>query len=101
MATKQHRQGDTLLVKVRKPTTPGEPIARGRIVIALGETTGHAHVITGEVAEFMVDGQRMIWVEAPVPYVHDEHTAHTIEPGWYVVPTQVEYTPAEVRRVMD
>jgi len=98
---KQHRQGDTMLVKTSKPKKTGEPIARGRIVIALGETTGHAHVITGEVAEFMVNGQRMIWVETPAPYVHDEHTPQTIEPGWYVVPQQVEYTPAKIRRVRD
>lgn len=98
---KQHRQGDTLLVKAKRPINPGKPVAKKKIIIARGETTGHAHVLTGEVAEFLVNGQRMIWVEAPAPYVHDEHTPHTIEPGWYTVPVQVEYSPEAIRQVAD
>ena len=97
----QHRQGDTLLVKTKKPKETGKPIAQRRITIALGETTGHAHVLEGEVAEFLINGQRMIWVEAPATYTHEEHAPHTIMPGWYVAPQQVEYTPQEIRRVTD
>ena|SRR3990167_277263 len=97
----QHRQGDTLLVRIGKPRNPGNAISCKRVVIALGETTGHAHVLEGAVAEFLVDGQRVIWVETPATYTHDEHAPHTIMPGWYVAPEQVEYTPQEIRRVTD
>ena len=98
---KQYRQGDTLLVKTEKPLETGEAISRDRIVVARGEATGHAHVLEGAVAEFLVDGQRVIWVEAPATYTHDEHAPQTIMPGWYVAPEQMEYTPREIRRVTD
>ena len=44
------RQGDVLLVPVRPERLPGHarPLprdARGRLVLALGEATGHAHAV--------------------------------------------------------
>lgn len=123
------RQGDVALVRVeRLPEGCIEvPNDRGRIVLAYGEVTGHAHAIADhrvaarptpaaadEIAEAAIaraktrarlvvapDGQRYLEVSEPVSLKHEEHTAHEIPPGVYLLPTQVEYTPAELRRVED
>ena len=67
-------QGDVLLVKIgdKKPT--GKAKVNGRVVLALGEVTGHAHVVEGAVAEFVgPNNERMLWVEAPTTVTHEEH----------------------------
>jgi len=130
MSTKQPiiRQGDVLLTPVNKlPAGCTEvPLDRGRIVLAYGEVTGHAHAIAdhgqavrpmgetaaAEVADAAIarakarllvapSGERFLEVREPVSLKHEEHTAHTIPPGIYQVPQQVEYSPAELRRVAD
>lgn len=47
------------------------------------------------------NGETFLEVLQPVTLRHEEHTAHEIPPGIYKQPTQVEYTPAELRRVAD
>ncbi len=127
------RQGDVLLVPVGPlPAGCAEvPEDKGRIVLAHGEVTGHAHAIydhaagsadqdggnpavTTEIADATIarararatlwrapDGERYLEVSMPVTLRHEEHTAHTIPPGIYKLPRQVEYTPQELRRVID
>ena len=122
------RQGDVLLIPVAKlPADCTEvPNDRGRIVLAYGEVTGHAHAIADhrivmpkpgaadEIAEAAIgramtrarllvakDGSRYLEVTVSVTLRHEEHTAHPIPPGIYRLPQQVEYTPAELRRVED
>lgn len=122
------RQGDVALVKVAAlPADCTEvPWDKGRIVLAYGEVTGHAHAIADHVvrkprpgaadeiadaaiarpqakARLLVapNGQRYLEVNEPVNLTHEEHTAHTIPVGFYQLPTQVEYSPAELRRVAD
>lgn len=122
------RQGDVLLKPVASLPAglTTVPLDKGRIVLAYGEVTGHAHAISdhGQVtrgigpaaAAEIVDatiarikarlwqgqnGERYLEVTEPVSLTHEEHTAHTIPPGIYQVPAQVEYTPAELRRVAD
>lgn len=107
------------------------PPEGNRIVLAYGEVTGHAHAIydhvaapaqvdverpaaADEVAEAAIarasskarlwraeNGERFLEVKETVTLRHEEHTAHTLPPGIYKLPTQVEYTPAELRRVAD
>lgn len=123
---KQIRQGDVLLTPAAKlPAGCAEvPLDKGRIVLAYGEVTGHAHAIAdhgqavrtigpeaaAEIAEAAVaraklwrapTGERYLEVREQVHLTHEEHTAHAIPPGIYQVPQQVEYTPAELRRVAD
>jgi hypothetical protein len=52
-----YRQGDVLIVPIEKLPADLEPVAReGRsIVLARGEATGHAHVITDERATLFRD----------------------------------------------
>lgn len=125
------RQGDVALVRVKKlPAGCTEvPNDRGRIVLAYGEVTGHAHAIADhlahgsramshaaadEVAAAAIarakakarllvapDGQRFLEVSETVHLKHEEHSTHAIPPGIYQLPVQVEYTPAELRRVED
>lgn len=130
MTTKpqQLRQGDVQLQPV--PALPAGcteiPPEGNRIVLAHGEVTGHAHAIydhttvvehpgaADEIAEAAVaraqakarlwraeNGDRFLEVRETVTLRHEEHTAHTLPPGIYKLPTQVEYTPAELRRVAD
>ena len=99
-----YRQGDVGLRRIAAPAkaTRGKPVAEGRLVLAYCEVTGHAHTLTGAVAEFTIDGQRVVWVEAPAPLEHQEHDRQDIQPGWYVVENQVQLTDDdEVRQVLD
>lgn len=47
------------------------------------------------------DGIHYLEVTEPVTLRHEEHTQHSLPPGIYKLPTQVEYTPSELRRVAD
>jgi hypothetical protein len=116
----QIRQGDVQLQPVASlPDGCKEvPNDKGRIVLAYGEVTGHAHAIAdhrpalraGEIAEAAIararlfvapSGERFLEVRETVTLRHEEHTAHTLNPGIYKLPVQVEYTPSELRRVED
>lgn len=103
-----------------------------RIVLAHGEVTGHAHAIydhaadadpvarhidnrteATEIADTALagakarlwqtpNGARFLEVSVSVTLRHEEHTAHTVPPGIYKLPRQVEYTPQRsLRRVTD
>lgn len=129
------RQGDVLLTPVSAlpPGCTEVPNDNGRIVLAYGEVTGHAHAIAdhsktlaeqrdtmrveamaGEITEAAIlrakakarlllapSGERYLEVQEAVTLKHEEHTQHTIPPGLYQLPMQVEYSPAELRRVAD
>jgi hypothetical protein len=99
----QYRQGDVMLVPASKAQEKGaRETARGTVTLALGEVTGHAHTMTGAVAEFAVkDGRRLLWVEAPTPLVHQEHAPIEVASGWYWIIRQREYSPEAIRDVAD
>ena len=115
------RQGDVALVLVKAlPEGCVEvPNDKGRIILAYGELTGHAHAIAdhispeaaAEIAEAAIararlfhapNGERYLEVREAVTLRHEEHTAHTVPPGIYQLPRQVEYVAPElVRQVAD
>ncbi len=104
------RQGDVLLYPVNeipKGLKKAKRDGRGRLVVAEGEATGHAHCILDDVADLFVAGDldemsdRFLVVEEECEIVHDEHDALTIAPGIYRLPAQREYTPAAPVRVAD
>ncbi|MDP8976400.1 MAG: hypothetical protein M3N28_08580 [Actinomycetota bacterium] len=101
----QFRQGDVFLRQVGSVPEGCTPVARdkGRIVLAYGEVTGHAHAIADEAAQLVVtdDDVRLLLVEAEVALRHEEHATITIPPGSYEVVQQREYTPDEIRNVAD
>lgn len=103
---KQARQGDVLLLQVKKLPKDAAPAKTepNRIVLAYGEATGHAHAIYEPGAQLMeaANDLRFLVVESPVSLRHEEHPeipmpANTI----YDLVDQYEYTPKEIRRVTD
>ncbi len=105
-----YRQGDVALTALATPPAVGVAVAKGRVVLALGETSGHAHVIEGAVAEFATEqGVRIVWIEAPTELRHvangaltGEHDTVALPVGWYVVEHQVDLADDDVvRQVFD
>jgi hypothetical protein len=107
------RQGDVLVKQIRKRTPTGKDAReRGRIILAHGEVTGHAHEViaadpTTDVAlpaaQFFEepDGRRFLMVARACVLTHQEHGVIAIPPGCYEVTRQKEYSPAEIRDVAD
>ena len=69
--------------------------ARGRVVLAEGEATGHAHAILEPGADLYGDdlNRRFLEVlaEGGVDLVHEEHAAIHLDPGTYQVVRQREH----------
>lgn len=98
-----YRQGDVLLAKVDNlPKNALEKPADKRIVLAWGETTGHAHAIDCNFARlYEMAGERFVVAVEGATLVHEEHSAIKLTPGVYRVVQQREYTPGAVRYVAD
>jgi hypothetical protein len=104
----QFRQGDVLLVAV--PRIPKDAVRqrrKGRLVLAEGEATGHAHAIAERDArEFRVGDERFVLVRSAARLIHEEHATIDLPRGAYRVVIQREYKPAPIgspswRRVID
>jgi hypothetical protein len=108
-APAQVRQGDVLLVPVDEVPDGARPRGRvdGRVVLAEGEVTGHAHAIRSTGATLLGAGdERYLRVTTPVTLDHEEHSPIEVAPGTYRVVIQREYVPPEIsvvpfRRVID
>ena len=103
------RQGDVLVLGVEAIPDDAKPVTRdrGRVVLAYGEVTGHAHAIAARDATLLeLDGERYLRVTAPVTLDHEEHATIELPPGSFRVVIQREYVPSELpeqawRRVVD
>lgn len=100
-----YRQGDVLILPASVPvnTTP-VPRDKGRVILAYGEVTGHAHAIVSEDAILTeADGRRFLRiVGSGVDLGHEEHATITIEPGEYQVVIHREWTDdLGAQRVLD
>lgn len=98
-----YRQGDVLLIEVES-VDGGTPVKRdkGRIVLAYGEVTGHAHAIAAPRAALVEwNGERYVSSETAFVVHHEEHAPARLPAGTFKVVIQREYTPAEIRRVVD
>ena len=103
------RQGDVLLVPVDAIPEKARPVARdnGRVVLAYGEVTGHAHAISSAAATQLHDDiERYLRLTAVATLQHEEHAAIELAPGSYRIVIQREYVPSPVntsswRRVID
>jgi hypothetical protein len=100
-----YRQGDVLVVPVTGIPDDATEGARdkGRIVLAYGEATGHAHAIADPEAEVLeARGSRYLRIGAKgASLTHEEHGPIALPPGSYRVVIQREYTPRESRPVAD
>jgi hypothetical protein len=96
------RHGDVLIAPIA--AIPERARSRPSPVLAYGEITGHSHRIADpEAAEFFeLDGIIFMKVMAEsTTVVHEEHKPITLPRGTYRVWQQREYTPQEIRRVVD
>lgn len=101
------RQGDVLIERVnsdpRNKKHKKVPREKGRIVLAHGEATGHAHAICEPGAEMieLETGERFVISESGISIQHEEHARIDLPAGIYKVGQQVEYSPEEIRNVTD
>ena len=105
-----YRQGDVLVLPLARDELP-QPLIRAprdrrnRMVLALGEATGHAHIVTGDGVSLLCppdDPSRLfLLIEGHGRLVHDEHGPIALGPGAYRVVRQREYAPGAIRPVAD
>lgn len=105
-----YRQGDVLLVPVDPGQVPAGCVPaprdeRGRMVLARGEATGHAHVVGGPGLALLAEPQHpgAMWIEVPGHgrVTHEEHGPISLPRGHYRVIRQREYVPGSYRPVAD
>ena len=97
----QYRQGDVLLENASVPRNASKlPRENGRVILADGEVTGHAHAIEGDCTLLEAEGERFLQVEAEVPLKHEEHGAIVVTESKHVR-RQSQYDPMEVRPAYD
>ena len=103
---KMYRQGDVLIERVAR-INRDKPMKRedGKVVLAHGEVTGHAHAIADEAVEqFQADAPGVTHLEireAVAMLKHEEHGTIELPRGKYIVRRQREYSPEEIRSVAD
>lgn len=107
----QYGHGDLYLRQVDEQAVPAEVRKRleacveQRAVLAFGEQTGHAHVLTSERPVGLVRDSDMVayvLLRDAGLLTHEEHGERILEPGWYEVPTERDYDPTlYARRVVD
>ena len=109
------RQGDVLLVPVEELPLGATRIraSKGTLVLAQGETSGHAHVIANRRARLFRKVARPRFApplerrylsvigSEPVALTHQEHDSLPVPPGVYELRRQREYAPERDRWVRD
>jgi len=105
-----YRQGDVLLVPIAAAEVPATAVPAprdrtGRMILARGEATGHAHVIVGPDVILLADrddiDQLFIKIISRARVVHEEHGTIAVPAGSYRVVRQREYVPGSYRPVAD
>lgn len=101
------RQGDVMLVRIDAlpPGAKKMRVGGERIILALGEATGHHHSIAKKKGRlYEVPGTQATIVEVATALAeleHQEHDALPLPRGFYRVELQREYHPEAIRRVAD
>lgn len=99
------RQGDVALIAVNEVPAGAETLlrdARSRVVLAYGESTGHAHALheSGVTLYRAANSDVFLQVAQPATLRHEEHEPIKVPPGIYRVVRQREYSPATVTRTV-
>lgn len=111
------RQGDILIEKIEAKPETSDASESGRIILAHGEATGHAHEIQDTTVASIgqpinpvkilgdLDSetatQSILTLGRDVPLVHQEHDPIPLERGVHRVTRQREYSPEAIRNVAD
>jgi hypothetical protein len=104
---RQYRQGDMLVMRAEHPLAAPFRVRRdrrGRLVLAAGEVSGHAHVIDDPDAELFDDpltGRRFLRLVTESKLTHEEHEPIALPPGLYEVRRQRAYDPVATKLVGD
>jgi hypothetical protein len=99
---KQYRQGDVYIKEIKSiPNNAKEELCERRIILAEGESTGHAHSIVSAAALLYLLGDRMFIKTSGCTVEHEEHGPLDIESGSYEILKQREYHPERIRNVAD
>lgn len=109
VVTKQARQGDVLITATEAPKGGAElPRESGRVVLAHGEVTGHAHAFTDPgVCRLRLEGAAYDLLQVTeglvAPLQHEEHDAIRVGAGSYEIRLQQEwdYLAELARQVQD
>lgn len=108
----QFRQGDVFLDAVKALPAGGAlvPLDRGRLILAYGEVTGHAHAVYPEVSDkpkakpvmpgklWDAGAERFLQIMEKTALKHEEHTQVDLDPGVYKVIRQREYAPEDLAK---
>ena len=97
-----YRHGDVLLAPVDR--IPENAVRRPGSVLARGEATGHSHRMQDAQSGtlFDADGVGYLSVSAnSALLIHDEHDPISLPRGFYRFWLQREYSPKEIRRIID
>lgn len=101
----QARQGDVLIeeIKALPAGLTKQKAVGGRVVVALGEATGHHHSLAANAADWWKDGagEQFLDVKAATGLEHQEHGTIALPAGFKRVVRQREYSPEAIRPVMD
>jgi hypothetical protein len=93
----QIRQGDLLFISVAAPQSDLRPASR---VLARGEATGHAHILTGAGEVMVGAGKIYVRTAGQDVVVHEEHRAVDLSAApWWEVRHQRIYDPSAERAV--
>jgi hypothetical protein len=96
------RQGDVFLITAPQLPTAGR--TERRPVLAEGEVTGHAHRLADPASGQVFSIGQNLFLEvlsSSATIVHEEHGPVTLPKGGYEIRIQREYSPQEIRRVVD
>lgn len=105
-----YRQGDIAIIPISQDedhaARHGNAVApdKGRIILAYGEVTGHAHALpVGDVElyETADAADRFLRVVRATTLTHEEHAPISLPEGDYIVRRQREYEPEAPRWVAD
>jgi hypothetical protein len=105
MKAMQVRQGDVFLERVEAEEAKGaeELEQQGRVILAAGEVTGHHHAVPLADAALLAKGaQRFLKTNKRTALAHEEHERIELRGRTtFEVVIQREYTPEEIRNVLD
>lgn len=106
-----YRHGDVIIKRINTEIPAEAKSWRdakdGRMILAYGEMTGHAHAVEGDADLLEIPGEvveRTIsdvekWLqvnEGGARVVHEEHATIELPPGRYAIVRQREYTSADM-----
>ncbi len=96
------RHGDVFVAEC--DAIPSEAKELPHLILARGELTGHAHrILEKDTARLLRHGELLYLrvTASQATLVHDEHAAITLPRGEYKAWIQREYSPQQIRRVVD